>query len=105
LPPEIWSRHKQPYRAPIHPSFFTQRLDYVEELLSPGMIQESGYFDPDAVVRLKDKVEAGGAISESEGMAIVGILSTQLLYYLFAKSFASRAVQEATTVRICRREE
>ncbi len=40
LPEQVRQRRKQPYRAPIHESFFGQSLDYVESLLSPTADQE-----------------------------------------------------------------
>ena len=105
LPPQVWQRHKQPYRAPIHSSFFTQSLDYVEELLSPETVRADGIFNPSAVTRLMHKCRAGTRVSEGDDMALVGVLSTQLLHHLFVKSFATRPVQEADPVRVCRGKE
>ena len=102
LPPQIWQRHKQPYRAPIHPAFFAQRQgtpsrsggdgegpDYVEALLSPEAIQASAIFNPDAVARLARKCRAGARVSEGDDMALVGVLSTQLLHHLFWIRFSA----------------
>ena len=111
LPPQVWQRRKQPYRAPIHPAFFghsqsgQQPLDYVETLLSPDAIQASGAFNPDAVARLARKCRAGARVSEGDDMALVGVLSTQLLHYLFVENFPPRPVQEVQPVRVCRRKE
>jgi asparagine synthase (glutamine-hydrolysing) len=101
LPPAIWKRHKQPYRAPIHTSFFIEHLDYVNSLLSPDAIKSSGYFEPGAVERLKLKCSAGGRIGEGEDMALVGILSTQLVHELFVKDHGPKATQELSPLRIC----
>jgi asparagine synthase (glutamine-hydrolysing) len=107
LPSQVWKRRKQPYRAPIHPSFLGQSLDYVETLLSLDAVRASGLFDPHAVARLVRKCQAGTRVSEGDDMALVGILSTQLLYYLFvepsapfAECIPSHPVQEADSVRI-----
>lgn len=105
LPPEIWQRHKQPYRAPIHPAFLAQPLDYVEALLSPGAVQASGVFNPIAVSRLVRKCREGARVSEGDDMALVGVLSTQLLHDMFVTRFSSRPVEEAHPVRICRGKE
>ena len=105
LPAQVWQRGKQPYRAPIHPSFFGQHHDYVETLLSPSAIQSGGCFDPTAVGKLVHKCRAGGRVSESEDMALVGILSTQLLHHLFVEDFAHRPIKEVDPMRICRRKE
>ena len=106
LPPQIWQRHKQPYRAPIHPAFFARPcpgqkpLDYVEALLSPAAVQASGIFDPDAVTRLARKCQAGTRVSEGDDMALVGILSTQLLHHQFIENFPPRPTHEPHPVRI-----
>jgi len=105
LPPQVWQRRKQPYRAPIHPAFFARPLDYVETLLSPEAIRASGTFDPDAVARLAHKCQVGTKVSEGDDMALAGILSTQLLHHLFVDNFLSRPVQEAHPVRVCRGKE
>jgi asparagine synthase (glutamine-hydrolysing) len=104
LPPKVWQRRKQPYRAPIHPAFFARPLERVDTLLSPEAIQASDIFDSNAVTRLVRKCRKGTRVSEGDDMALVGILSTQLLHHLFVKSF-DRRVQEAHPVRICRGKE
>ena len=91
VPSEIWQRSKQPYRAPIGPAFFGQRLDYVEELLAPRMVEAAGVFDPDAVSRLANKCEAGLRMSERDNMGLVGVISTQLLHHLFVAEGGLRA--------------
>jgi asparagine synthase (glutamine-hydrolysing) len=105
LPAEIWQRRKQPYRAPIHPAFFGQPLNYVESLLSPDAIQVSGVFAPEAVVRLARKCQSGVRVSEGDDMALVGVLSVQLLHRLFIDEFPSRPAQEPYSVRVCRGKE
>ncbi|MCL5999499.1 MAG: asparagine synthase (glutamine-hydrolyzing) [Chloroflexi bacterium] len=88
LPPEIWQRTKRPYRAPIHRSFYGQHTpDYVEELLSDSALRESGLFNPAAVAQLTHKATNGGGLSETDEMALVGVLSTQLVYQQFVKTF------------------
>ena len=105
LPPQVWQRHKQPYRAPIHPAFFTQHQDYVEALLAPEAIRAGGLFDPDAVTRLAHKCRAGTRVSEGDDMALVGVLSTQLLHHLFVENSPPRPVEQAHPVRVCRGKE
>lgn len=105
VPASVQKRHKQPYRAPIHPAFFGRPLDYVETTLSSEAVQASGIFNSKAVDRLVHKCRAGIRISESDDMALVGVLSTQLLHHLFTHNFAPRHVQEVHPVRICRRQE
>lgn len=88
LPEQIWQRRKRPYRAPIHRCFFHEATpDYVRELLSPGQLQRTGFFNPAAVGRLIRKIEQGGHIGETDEMALAGILSTQLVQHHFVDSF------------------
>lgn len=90
LPERIVRRSKQPYLAPDSKSFFSgRRAAYVEDLLSPERIREYGYFNDKAVGLLVKKCLRGGAIGFKDNMALVGILSTQLLHYRFIKDFRS----------------
>lgn len=91
LPPEIWQRRKRPYRAPIHRSFFgPDAPTYVNELLSPPALEESGLFNPLAVSQLVNKAQKAQQLSEVEDMAIAGLISTQLIYQQFIKAFPSQ---------------
>jgi len=105
LPEEVWRRRKQPYRAPIRSAFFTRPLDYVDDLLSPESVGAGGHFDPDAVGRLVKKCRAAQRVSENDEMALVGVLSTQLLQRMFLDDFPRQSVQEADPVSIFRRKE
>lgn len=95
IPETIRDRPKQPYRAPIAASFLgtegDRAPDYMEELLSPATLQESGYFNPAAVTGLLNKGRHNGRLSESESMALTGVVSVQLLHRLFVEDFAGRA--------------
>jgi asparagine synthase (glutamine-hydrolysing) len=84
LPQETLQRHKQPYRAPIRSVFFgAGALDYVSENLSPENIKQTGYFVPESVAALQAKCRRGGNVSETEEMALTGILSVQLLHNMW----------------------
>ncbi len=88
LPEAIVARHKQPYRAPDIPAFFSGgKTEYVRELLSPEVVSRYGYFDAAKVQRLYQKIERGRAIGYKDNMALVGILSTQLWHYHFVERF------------------
>ena len=81
LPASIANRPKQPYRSPDVESFFGQsRPDYVQEMLSHDAIGQTGLFDVAAVAKLVDKCEAGHATGFRDNMALVGVLSVQLLH-------------------------
>lgn len=85
LPPEIWNRPKRPYRAPIHRSFFPEKrpLPWVHEMFSTTNLEAAGCFNPLAAANLVKKIERLGTLSESDDMALAGILSTQLVYEQF----------------------
>jgi len=84
LPRQILDRHKQPYRAPDIPAFFSGRPpDYVEDLLSEEKLRDYGYFDGKKVGFLLNKVRRGSSIAYRDNMALVGMLSTQLCHYHF----------------------
>jgi len=105
LPDEIWKRHKQPYRAPIHRSFFNEDTqDYVGELLSPAWINRTGLFRADAVQQMVEKIQRGARLSETDDMALAGILSTQLVYHRFVENFRlASPVADAEDVKVCRK--
>jgi len=106
LPEDIWQRPKRPYRAPIHRSFFNQKApDYVAEMLSPRKINETGVFKAEAVSRLVQKIQQGSRASETDDMALAGILSTQLLHSHFVEHFERRPqLLETDNLKVCRRD-
>jgi asparagine synthase (glutamine-hydrolysing) len=84
LPEGIAGRVKQPYRAPQAAPFFEGGApEWVEELLSPGMLEATGLFDPTKVAGLVRRCRAGKATGYREGMALVGVLSTQVWHERF----------------------
>lgn len=84
LPAAISDRPKQPYRAPIHRAFFNDSPPgYVEELLSRPAIEQTGYFNPNAVDQLVAKLGRGMPLGETDDMALAGIISTQLVHRQF----------------------
>ena len=86
IPPSIAARTKQPYRAPEGTSFFGDTVpDYVEALLAPDRVARDGIFDATAVARLTAKFRERRAIGIKDGMALVGVLSTQLLIHHFVE--------------------
>ena len=104
LPNEIWQRPKRPYRAPIHRSFFNNETpEYVTELLSEKEIRKSGYFRAEAVCQLIRKLRQGIAVSESDDMALAGVLSTQLVHQQFVQNFRPAPnLPEGTSLKVCR---
>jgi asparagine synthase (glutamine-hydrolysing) len=88
LPASITQRTKQPYRAPIQQTFKSQlQTGYIRDILSQQSINEANLFDYAKVVHLIKKIESGVSTSETEGMAIAGLISSQLIYSQFIKNF------------------
>jgi len=94
LPSEIVERTKQPYRAPISLSFLNHKnTDYVRDMLSPQRIEQADYFSSGSVHRLMKKAEKFGKnLGERDNMALVGILSTQLLHALFIDDYDHKQI-------------
>ena len=82
VPREVVRRPKQPYRAPDALAFCgEQRPRWIDEAVDRAAVAEAGVFDPDAVARLWAKCRAArGQLSNADNMAIVGVLSTQLVH-------------------------
>jgi asparagine synthase (glutamine-hydrolysing) len=90
VPRSILRRSKQPYRAPDGKSFFGRRsMDYVDELLSPEALRSTGIFRPDPITKLIARFKSGRATSTKDNMALVGVLSTQLMAHKFLKPVQS----------------
>ena len=88
LPKSVLNRPKQAYRAPILDAFLGSKIpDYVSDLLSADRIKESEVFNPESVNNLIHKIKTTQIPSEVDNMALVGILSTQLLFDQFVKDF------------------
>jgi asparagine synthase (glutamine-hydrolysing) len=84
LPQNVLKRSKQAYRAPISNSFFSKGSPgYVDNLLSNSSIKENHIFDSSAIKKIITKKLSGSEFTETENMAIAGILSTQLLIEQF----------------------
>ncbi len=93
LPADVWDRPKKPYRAPATRAFFGAGPDdYVSELLSAGKIEEHGLVDPVAARRLIDKARRSGGVmgGEREEMALLGMLTLQILAEEFRNRFSER---------------
>lgn len=86
IPDEILERPKQPYRAPDAASFVGEGApEWVAEALSESSVRAVGVWDPRAVSTLYEKCRRRAAkgelsFSNADNMALVGVLSTQLLH-------------------------
>ena len=85
IPESIRTRLKQPYRAPDGVSFFGNKDEFVQDLLSPARIKQDGVFDPRATEALVKKFRSGRETSVKDNMALTGILSTTVLLDRFMR--------------------
>ncbi len=82
VPAEIIGRQKQPYRAPDALAFTGALPEELEAAMTPAALRDCGMFDPVQAGRLWAKVRGKGdaQFSNADNMALVGVLSTQLLH-------------------------
>ena len=99
LPADILRRKKQPYRAPDALSFVAPDAPaWVAESMSERALARAGVFDPGVARRLYEKClgkRNESQFSNADNMAVVGILSTQLLHETFV-AVAPREAGPAT---------
>jgi asparagine synthase (glutamine-hydrolysing) len=104
VPREIIARKKQPYRAPDALSFVAKGAPgYIDEVLSESALRDANVFEPLAVMQLLHKCRARGSegqFSNTDNMALVGVLSTQLLYrqFIAGRPDGSRAIELRTDI-------
>lgn len=107
IPHELAWRQKQPYRAPISRCFLGDKPpEYVMDVLSEKAIRQAGYFDSEKVSHLvaKCRKQEGELLSERENMAVVGIISTQLVHQQFVANFPAYEIDEPEYVKVYRQE-
>ena len=99
LPADILVRKKQPYRAPDALSFVGPDAPaWVAETMTERALARVGVFDPGVAGQLYRKClgrRDESQFSNADNMALVGILSTQLLHETFVGG-AARAARPAT---------
>jgi len=90
VPEGVISRRKQPYRVPDAVSFMGEDLpDYVDDLLDGSSLLRVGVFNPGMISQLRTKLDrrrSGTPPSNTDNMALVGVLSTQLLHHQFIRN-------------------
>ncbi|MDY6824208.1 MAG: asparagine synthase (glutamine-hydrolyzing) [Thermodesulfobacteriota bacterium] len=110
LPASITKRAKQPYRAPIGPAFFNGEPaggnSFIQDIAGEEQLKSAGIFDTKKAANLFQKClsRPNAAVSESENMAVVGIISTQLLYDQFVKNFPGKQFEPTEPDKVVRYE-
>ncbi|MBK7631093.1 MAG: asparagine synthase (glutamine-hydrolyzing) [Ignavibacteriales bacterium] len=87
LPSNIIRRWKNPYRAPINKALLSNNLNLVKDYCSEDALKRTGIFDPFKVMKLFNKLGKLDKAGEFDEMALVGILSTQIIYKNFIEDF------------------
>ena len=102
VPPSILARKKQPYRAPDAACFVAADAPaWVGDVTSTASVAAAGVFDPKAAAQLLQKCRSrqDSPFSNADNMAVVGLLSTQLLYRQFVQgSRATRRLPALSTL-------
>jgi asparagine synthase (glutamine-hydrolysing) len=101
VPESIRRRPKQPYRAPDALAFVADPIpEYAMELLDERSLAMAGVFDPKSAAYLWKKCRerrSDGQFSNSDNMALVGVLSTQLLHHRMVRQVSNH--REIGTLR------
>lgn len=87
LPSNIVKRWKNPYRAPIHKALLSNNLNLVKEFCSEDAINKTGIFDSVKVLKLINKLGKLDKAGEFDEMALIGIISTQIIHKNFIEDF------------------
>jgi asparagine synthase (glutamine-hydrolysing) len=89
VPASIVRRPKQPYRAPDALAFTGAGAPaWIAEVLDERAVAEAGVFDPRAVAQLwtKCRTQDSAQLSNADNMALVGVLSSQLLHHQLVRT-------------------
>jgi len=87
LPATICRRKKHPYRTPIKQGLLNEsHTGFVRDMLTGSGIAQAGLFNTQKVSRLLDRLESRPHASETDNMALAGLLSTQSVYEQFMTS-------------------
>lgn len=87
LPSNILKRWKNPYRSPIHKALLSNNLNLVKDFCSEDTLSKTGIFDNVKVLKLINKLEKLDKAGEFDEMALVGIISTQIIHKNFIEDF------------------
>ena len=102
VPETILARKKQPYRAPDAACFMAADApQWVNDVTSADSLAAAGVFNPKAIQQLLQKCRSrhGSQFSNADNMAVVGVLSTQLLHRQFIQNRQSpRRITEFSTL-------
>jgi asparagine synthase (glutamine-hydrolysing) len=96
LPPAIWQRRKQPYRAPIGSIVSgAEGMERFGDVLSEDALRRSGLFETRAATQLVKRASRldGKGLGEREEMGLIGVLTLSLLDRHFHDNFPARIAE------------
>jgi asparagine synthase (glutamine-hydrolysing) len=100
FPKAILERPKQAYRAPIERVLWGGEFrNRFSNILDNKRINQMGLFDETKVFKLLNKFDNRGQVSETDRMALTGILSVQILYDYFINK-KIKPLKESDLIRI-----
>jgi asparagine synthase (glutamine-hydrolysing) len=86
LPDIVLNRPKQAYRAPVAQAILKDR-QLMEEYLNPDSLMNAGLFNKEKIGLLLTKMQSGKPITEQDNMALIAVLSTQILHKQFVSDY------------------
>jgi asparagine synthase (glutamine-hydrolysing) len=86
LPGKILNRDKNPYRAPIKKGLMPDKT-LIDNYLNPDALKQAELFDSAKVRLFLNKLEKFDKVSETDNMALIGILSSQIIHKMFIEEF------------------
>ncbi len=88
VPDNIRNREKNPYRAPVGPALLhPDNLDKTMHYVAEEAIRGAGVFDAARTAGLIKKMRSSRQATETEHMALAGIVSTQVLHDRFIRQY------------------
>ncbi len=87
IPQSVLTRPKQAYRAPIAQALLNDKNGFVDDILTSSKIKSIGVFNDKSIYGLITKMRKTTNISEIDNMALMGVLSTQILYKQYIEDF------------------
>ena len=97
LPKSITDRVKHPYRAPVGNSLLSLlKSEKGASLVSANALRETGLFNPEKTGLLFNKARNATMISETDAMALAGIISAQYLEKEFIPKYSIGVIRPDT---------
>ena len=87
IPQSVLKRPKQAYRAPIAQALLNDKKGFVDDILNSSRVKNIGVFNSESIGSLLTKMRKSPTISEIDNMALMAMLSTQVLHEQYIGGF------------------